>query len=51
MRSLDDGSGVEAFQELSAEDIGGAPMSVERLVELQLEHREDRPAPPLAGPA
>jgi len=49
MRSLTNGSGVRAFQELSAEDIGGAPMSVERLVELQLEHEKIRPAPPLAG--
>ena len=40
MRSLEDGSGVEAFQELSSEDVGGAPMSVERLVELQLEHEK-----------
>ena len=40
MKSLDEHEGVDAFQELSAEDIGGAPMSVERLVELQLEHEK-----------
>jgi RNA polymerase primary sigma factor len=40
MRSLEDGSGADAFQELSAEDVEGAPMSVERLVELQLEHEK-----------
>jgi RNA polymerase primary sigma factor len=40
MRSLDEHEGVDAFQELSAEDLGGPPMSVERLVELQLEHEK-----------
>jgi len=40
MRSLEDGSGAVAFEELSAEDVEGAPMSVERLVELQLEHEK-----------
>jgi len=40
MKSLDEHEGVEAFQELSAEDLGGPPMSVERLVELQLEHEK-----------
>ena len=40
MKSLDEHGGVDAFQELSAEDVGGAPMSVERLVELQLEHEK-----------
>ena len=38
LRSLDEGSGLEAFEQLSAEDLGEAPPSVERLVELQLEH-------------
>jgi RNA polymerase primary sigma factor len=37
MRSLDEGSNMEAFEQLSAEDLGQAPLSVERLVELQLE--------------
>ena len=40
MKSLDEQDGVAAFQELSAEDLGGPPMSVERLVELQLEHEK-----------
>jgi RNA polymerase primary sigma factor len=40
MKSLDEHEGVTAFQELSAEDLGGPPMSVERLVELQLEHEK-----------
>ncbi len=40
MKSLDEHAGVDAFQELSAEDLGGPPMSVERLVELQLEHEK-----------
>ncbi len=40
MKSLDEHAGVEAFQELSAEDLGGPPMSVERLVELQIEHEK-----------
>lgn len=40
MKSLDEHTGVDAFEELSAEDLGGAPMSVERLVELQLEHEK-----------
>lgn len=40
LRSLDEGSNMEAFEQLSAEDLGEAPMSVERLVELQLEHEK-----------
>jgi RNA polymerase primary sigma factor len=40
MKSLDETGGMDAFTELSAEDVGGAPMSVERLVELQLEHEK-----------
>src|SRR5580765_1759284 len=40
MKSLDEHEGVAAFQELSAEDLGAPPMSVERLVELQLEHEK-----------
>ncbi len=37
LRSLDEGSNMEAFEQLTAEDLGQAPLSVERLVELQLE--------------
>ena len=37
LRSLDEGSNMEAFEQLSAEDVGQAPLSVERLVELQLQ--------------
>jgi RNA polymerase primary sigma factor len=40
LRSLDEGSGLEAFEQLSAEDLGEAPPSVERLVEIQLEHEK-----------
>ena len=40
LRSLDEGSSMEAFEQLSAEDLGEAPPSVERLVELQLEHEK-----------
>jgi len=38
LRSLDEGSSIEAFDQLSNEDLGEGPRSVERLVELQLEH-------------
>jgi RNA polymerase primary sigma factor len=38
MQSLDAPEGLDAFEELTAEAIGEAPNSVERLVELQLEH-------------
>jgi RNA polymerase primary sigma factor len=38
LRSLDEGSSLEAFEQLSSEDLGGAPASVEGLVDLQLEH-------------
>jgi len=38
LRSLDEGSSLEAFEQLSNEDLGGAPASVEGLVDLQLEH-------------
>ena len=38
LRSLDEGSSLAAIEELSAEYLGGPPPSVERLVELQLEH-------------
>ena len=38
LKSLDEGSSLEAFEQLSNEDLGGAPASVEGLVDLQLEH-------------
>jgi RNA polymerase primary sigma factor len=38
VRSLDEGSSREAFEQLSDEDLASPPPSVERLVELQLEH-------------
>ena len=40
LRSLDEGSSLAAFEQLTAEDLGEAPLSVERLVELQLEHEQ-----------
>jgi RNA polymerase primary sigma factor len=40
LRSLDESSGVEAFEMLSAEDLGSPPASVEHLVELQLQHEK-----------
>ena len=40
LRSLDEGSGLEAFEQLSSEHLNDAPPSVERLVELQLEHEK-----------
>lgn len=40
LRSLDEGSSMEAFEQLSGEDLGHAPSSVEHLVELQLEHEK-----------
>lgn len=40
LRSLDEGSGIEAFEQLSSEDLGESPLSVEGLVELQLEHEK-----------
>lgn len=40
MRSADAKDGVQAFEELSAEDYGPSAMSVERLVEIQLEHEK-----------
>jgi RNA polymerase primary sigma factor len=40
LRSLDEGSTMEAFERLSAEDLIEAPPSIERLVELQLEHEK-----------
>lgn len=40
LRSLDEGISADAFEQLSQEDLGSAPLSVERLVELQLEHEK-----------
>ena len=40
LRSLDEGTSLEAMDQLSAEDLGAPPDSVERLVELQLEHEK-----------
>lgn len=40
LRSLDEGSSLAAFEQLTTEDLGEAPLSVERLVELQLEHEQ-----------
>ncbi|HEY6057717.1 MAG TPA: sigma-70 family RNA polymerase sigma factor, partial [Candidatus Limnocylindrales bacterium] len=37
LRSLDEGSGLAAFEQLTLEDLGEAPVSVEGLVDLQLE--------------
>ena len=43
LRSLDEGSSLAAYEQLTHEDLGDPPLSVERLVELQLEHeRVDR---------
>ena len=38
LRTLDEGSSLAAFEQLTHEDLGSAPLSVEHLVELQLEH-------------
>ncbi len=40
LRSLDEGSNREAFERLSADDLGEAPPSVEMLVDLQLQHEK-----------
>ncbi|HET7226543.1 MAG TPA: RNA polymerase sigma factor RpoD/SigA [Candidatus Eisenbacteria bacterium] len=40
LRSLDEGTSAEAFEQLSSEDLAEAPPSVERLIELQLEHEK-----------
>jgi RNA polymerase primary sigma factor len=40
LRSLDEGTSMEAFEQLSAEDLAESPPSVERLVELQHEHEK-----------
>jgi RNA polymerase primary sigma factor len=38
LHTLDEGSSLIAFEQLTHEDLDTAPLSVERLVELQLEH-------------
>src|SRR6516225_3709074 len=40
LRSLDEGSSLEAFEQLAAEPLGQPPLSVEGLVDLQLEHEK-----------
>ena len=40
LRSLDEGSSLAAFEQLTTEDLDEPPPSVERLVELQLEHEK-----------
>jgi RNA polymerase primary sigma factor len=40
LRSLDEGSSMAAFEQLTGEDLDEAPLTVERLIELQLEHEK-----------
>lgn len=40
LRSLDESGSVETFEQLSSEDLAESPPSVERLIELQLEHEK-----------
>jgi RNA polymerase primary sigma factor len=40
LRSLDEGTSVETFEQLSSEDLAESPPSVEHLIELQLEHEK-----------
>jgi RNA polymerase primary sigma factor len=40
LRSLDEGTSVQAYEQLSTEDLAEARPSVERLIELQLEHEQ-----------
>jgi RNA polymerase primary sigma factor len=40
LRSLDEGSSLAAFEQLTLEDLAEVPLSVERLVDLQLEHEK-----------
>ena len=40
LRSLDEGSSLEAFEQLTHDDLGNGPPSVERLIELQLENEK-----------
>lgn len=40
LRSLDEGTSVQAYEQLSTEDLADSPPSVEHLIELQLEHEQ-----------
>jgi RNA polymerase primary sigma factor len=40
LRSLDESGSVETFEQLSSEDLAESPPSIERLIELQLEHEK-----------
>lgn len=40
LRSLDEGSSAEAFEQLSTDDLAEVPPSVEHLIELQLQHEK-----------
>jgi len=40
LRSLDEGTSVQAYEQLSTEALAESPPSVERLIELQLEHEQ-----------
>ena len=40
LRSLDEGTSVQAYEQLSTEDLPESPLSVEGLIELQLEHEQ-----------
>jgi RNA polymerase primary sigma factor len=40
LRSLDEGKSLAAYEQLSTEDLAEGPPSVERLIELQLEHEK-----------
>jgi RNA polymerase primary sigma factor len=40
LRSLDEGTSLQAYEQLSTEDLTESPPSVERLIELQLEHEQ-----------
>ena len=40
LRSLDEGTSLQAYEQLSTEDLAESPPSVERLIELQLEHEK-----------
>ena len=40
LRSLDEGTSLQAYEQLSTEDLAESPPSVEHLIELQLEHEK-----------
>ena len=40
LRSLDESSSLAAYEELSSEDLSEPPLSIERMLELQLEHEQ-----------